>query len=159
MTKEYYETNKEAIKAQHHEYYMLHKTEFIEKAKKWVENNQEKRKKSVKNYNLTHKKDKLDYQKKWRKTKYGRATMLLSAYKQADKNTKRGECTLTSQWIVENIFTKPCAHCGETDWRKIGCNRLDNSKPHTPDNVEPCCLNCNLKLEHNNRNNLGQFTS
>ena len=53
-----------------------------------------------------------------------------------------------ARWIVENIYTKPCPHCGETDWHNLGCNRLDNSKPHTIDNVEPCCFHCNcVKLE------------
>lgn len=28
----------------------------------------------------------------------------------------------------------------------IGCNRLDNNRPHTEDNVEPCCYECNAKL-------------
>ena len=53
---------------------------------------------------------------------------------------------MTAQWIVENIFSQPCAHCGENNWEKIGCNRLDNDKPHTKDNVEPCCKECNDRL-------------
>ena len=73
----------------------------------------------------------------------GRANNLLTSYRREDKKYNRGECTLTAEWIVEHIFTQPCAHCGESDWRKIGCNRLDNSLPHTPDNVEPCCKHCN----------------
>ena len=86
------------------------------------------------------------YDEKYLKTKNGRAHSLLGAYRVSDTKYGRGECTLTAEWIVDNIFTKPCVHCGETDWRKIGCNRLDNSRPHTPDNVEPCCKNCNDKL-------------
>lgn len=82
----------------------------------------------------------------YRKSQLGRAISLLNRYKSADLESGRGECTLTAKWVVDNIFTKPCAHCGETDWRKIGCNRLDNSKPHTEDNVEPCCWECNKKL-------------
>ena len=83
----------------------------------------------------------------WLKTKKGRASHLLNAYRANDVKYNRGECTLTAEWIIEHIFTQPCAHCGESDWRELGCNRLDNSLPHTPDNVEPCCLKCNLKLE------------
>lgn len=75
-----------------------------------------------------------------------RASDLISAYNQSDKKYNRGRGNLTAKWIVENIFTQPCPHCGETDWHKIGCNRLDNSKPHTKDNVEPCCKVCNKKL-------------
>lgn len=75
-----------------------------------------------------------------------RASDLISAYNQSDKKYNRGRGNLTAKWIVENIFTQPCPHCGETDWHNIGCNRIDNSKPHTMDNVEPCCKVCNKKL-------------
>lgn len=85
------------------------------------------------------------YMRQYNKTPIGRAHNLLTAYKQSDKMAGRGECTLTAQWIIDNIFTKKCAHCPETDWRELGCNRLDNSLPHTPDNVEPCCEVCNNK--------------
>ena len=95
---------------------------------------------------MKHKTNRNDYFRIRRNTPIGRAEMLLSMYNQSDKNKGRGRGDLTSQWIVDNIFSKPCAHCGETDWHKIGCNRLDNSKPHTMDNVEPCCGKCNSKL-------------
>lgn len=75
-----------------------------------------------------------------------RASGLLSAYNQLDRKYNRGKGDLTAQWIAENILSKPCVYCGESDWRKIGCNRLDNTKPHSKDNVEPCCRDCNLKL-------------
>ena len=51
-----------------------------------------------------------------------------------------------ARWIVENIFTHKCAHCDESDWRKIGCNRIDNDLPHIKSNVEPCCKKCNDEL-------------
>lgn len=82
-----------------------------------------------------------------------RAKWLLSSYNTMDRNNALGRGDLTAQWIVENIFTKPCAHCGITGWDVIGCNRLDNTKPHTKDNVEPCCLDCNVKLAIKERNN------
>ena len=84
--------------------------------------------------------------KEWYNTIEGRAISLYHRYKQKDIEHNRGENDLTAEWIAENILSKPCAHCGETDWHKIGCNRLDNSKPHTMDNVEPCCKECNDKL-------------
>lgn len=80
------------------------------------------------------------------KTKEGRAYTLLQSYNKQDEKRGRNIGDLTAQWIVENILSKPCSHCGETDWHKIGCNRLDNSKPHTIDNVEPCCWKCNHRL-------------
>lgn len=33
----------------------------------------------------------------------------------------------------------------ERDWHKLGCDRKDNSLPHTPDNCIPCCSTCNTK--------------
>ena len=111
----------------------------------------EKKKEWSKKY-IQENKDRLNaYKREWRKTPYGRASQLLDGYKQKDKMHNRGEVDFDAQWIVENIFSKPCAHCGETDWHKIGCNRLDNSKPHTKDNVEPCCLDCNNKLNYDER--------
>lgn len=79
-------------------------------------------------------------------TPMGRACRLVNNYNWMDKKANRGKGNLTPKWIVENIFTKPCAHCGKTGWNVIGCNRIDNSKPHTMDNVEPCCEHCNHVL-------------
>ena len=93
-------------------------------------------------------KKQIDYVIKWRKKNpiKARAVDLVAAYNKADIKMGRGKGDLTGQWVVENIFTKPCAHCGKTGWKIIGCNRLDNSKPHTMDNVEPCCRQCNANL-------------
>ena len=90
--------------------------------------------------NINHKKE---YMKKYYSTKIGRAANLVSSYKQMDKNV--GETTITKEWIVDNIFNKSCVYCGESDWHKLGCDRKDNSKPHTPDNIVPCCGICNVK--------------
>ena len=87
-----------------------------------------------------------EYKKEYQNTPMGRASNLLNQYNRNDKKYNRGEGNLTAKWIVDNIFSKQCTHCGESDWRKIGCNRIDNSKPHTMDNVEPCCKECNDRL-------------
>ena len=50
-----------------------------------------------------------------------------------------------TEWIVEHIFTEPCHYCGKTDYHELGCDRIDNALPHTPDNVVPCCAECNKK--------------
>lgn len=75
-----------------------------------------------------------------------RAIYLISAYNQNDESRGRGIGDLTIDWFIKNILFKPCAHCGKVGWQYIGCNRIDNSKPHTKDNVEPCCFKCNNKL-------------
>lgn len=89
-----------------------------------------------------------NYSKKWRETHpiENRASQLLSAYNREDKKYGRGKGDLTMRYIINNIFSKPCAHCGKEGWDVIGCNRINNSKPHTKDNVEPCCLECNVRL-------------
>lgn len=108
----------------------------------WYAKNKEKILEKRKNYYQTHKSERSNY---YKNTPYGRALYLIGAYKKEDRNHSRGECDLTAQWVIDNIFSKPCAHCGKEGWRIIGCNRLDNSKPHTMDNVEPCCVECNWK--------------
>lgn len=132
--KKFKETHKEELKLYLHQYYLDNKEELLTKQKE-----------------LT---------KEYRKTPMGRAVNLVNNYKRHDRLHNRGEGDLTPQWVVENILSKPCAHCGETDWTKMGCNRLDNSKPHTMDNVEPCCFKCNCvlsgKREHKREN--GRFS-
>lgn len=90
-----------------------------------------------------------EYRKRYINTPNGRASNLVSAYNKADRENGRGRGDLTAQWIVDNIFSKPCAHCGKEGWKIIGCNRLDNTRPHTMDNVEPCCRSCNNKIFSN----------
>ena len=115
----------------------MEKSYYLKNREKYLEN--------ARRRYLEKKEEIKEYHKLYNKTPYGRALNLVSTYNQSDKKYDRGECTLTAEWIVDNIFTKPCAYCGKTGWDIIGCNRIDNSKPHTPDNVEPCCFDCNRK--------------
>lgn len=105
----------------------------------------ERKKEYYKEYYKTKKEHRKKYMKEYDKTPMGRASNLISRYKQSDKKYNRGKCTLTPQWIVDNIFSKPCIYCGVEGWDIIGCDRIDNDKPHTPDNVVPCCGECNKK--------------
>ena len=117
------------------EYYKKHLDEEKDRMKLYYKENYENIKEYIKKY-ITE---------KYYNTQYGRALYLIGAYKRADKNMGRKKGDLSPQWIVENIFSQPCHYCGETDWRKMGCDRIDNSLPHTPDNVVPCCAECNRK--------------
>jgi len=141
-----YLKNKEKWLSRQKDYYNNNKKTY----KEYYENNKEKIIERQKEYNNEHyqeNKEKIaEYHKIYRHTPMGRATSLLGAYNRSDKKANRGKGDLTAQWIVENIFSQPCAHCGKEGWDVIGCNRLDNSKPHTKDNVEPCCLDCNVDL-------------
>lgn len=135
----------------------MEKEKQREIARRWYYNHKELARAKSREYYYQHKEERNKYHNEYTKTPMGRASYLTSAYDKEDKKYNRGECTVTAKWIVENIFTQPCKHCGETDWTKLGCNRLDNSKPHTPDNVEPCCGKCNLLLQSENRDSLGRF--
>lgn len=125
----------EEKRKKNHEYYLKHSEEIKVRSKKWAEENKDRDRE-------IHR----EIARKRRNTPYGRAYHLLQMYNKSDKVSGRGKGDLTAAWIMENIFTKPCAHCGKEGWDIIGCNRLDNSKPHTKDNVEPCCKECNTKL-------------
>lgn len=116
------------------------------------------RKEYRKQYYAKNREKILEQQKEYRKTPMRRATRLLCDYNREDKKYNRGNGDLTAKWIVDNIFSKSCVHCGKTGWEIIGCNRLDNSKPHTKDNVEPCCCECNHKLAGKEHKQVFQYT-
>ena len=116
-----------------------------ESRRRWRVNNAEYQAEYYQNNKEKIAEQKAEYQVEYRSTPKGRAGTLLGTYKQSDKKQNRGECTLTADWIVENIFNQPCHYCGKTDWHELGCDRIDNSLPHTPDNVVPCCCECNKK--------------
>lgn len=74
-----------------------------------------------------------------------RANRLVYHYHWHDINTYgfSDEIDFDGQWIIDNIYSKECIYCGESDWRKLGCDRMNNERPHTKDNVVPCCKRCN----------------
>ena len=85
----------------------------------------------------------------YKNKKNGRAMMLFHNYRIMDiKNGFGDVIDFDAQWITDNIFTNCCPHCGKSGWKIMGCNRIDNSKPHTKDNVEPCCEKCNRNLHY-----------
>lgn len=74
-----------------------------------------------------------------------RMNKLAYHYHWHDVNTYKFDCEneLDGKWIMDNILPSGCIYCGETDWHKLGCDRIDNTKPHTKDNVVCCCKRCN----------------
>lgn len=134
--KKYYETHKDSIKEKQKEYNREYYKKYYQTHKEYYSA-----------YYNDNKEEKIDYQNKWRKTKLGRANDLLSGYKKADKNQNRGECDFDAKWIVDNIFASKCIYCGEDDWTKLGCDRIDNDLPHIKNNVVPCCGECNIQKQ------------
>lgn len=111
-----------------------------------------------KKYFQDHKEEIRIKKNEYRKTLKGRASYLRDGYIKQDKRNGLGECTLTTDDIV-NIITQPCHWCGETDWTKLGIDRLDNSKPHTLENCVCSCFACNSKKQRKSEmKKINQFT-
>ena len=139
--KRWYQENREEILDYQKRYYQENREKILDYRKRYYQENPEK----IKEYQKQWREENPEKIKEYSKTPMGRAINLVSTYQQTDKKQNRGECTLTAQWVVDNIFTSKCNWCKETDWTKLGCDRIDNSLPHTPDNVVPCCEECNKK--------------
>ena len=128
--KKYREKNREKIKAYLKEYYI---------------NNKEKHNENSKQYRIENKEKINAHKREYAKTKRGRAQSLRHTYMEKDKEKGFNVSNNISQkWIVDNIFSgQKCVYCGDQDWTHLGCDRIDNSKPHTEDNVVCSCFICN----------------
>ena len=135
--KDYYQKNKEKFGERQKAYNQSHKEKIKEYQHKYYETNKDRE---------GYKEKSKESQKRFRMSPKWRAKNLVGAYNTSDSKANRGKGDLTAKWVFDNILFKPCAHCGREGWDIIGCNRLDNSKPHSKDNVEPCCFKCNVKL-------------
>ena len=149
MPKKKYFTEEERLEAKrayNRKWKAEHKQEIAEKAARYYQEYKKEKLEYIAKWRAEHKAERAEYMTKYNtkyyNTKEGRARFLIKRYKQADKKYGRGEYDLTIPWFVRNIFTK-CIYCGETDWKKLGCDRIDNSKAHTIVNVVPCCMSCN----------------
>lgn len=61
--------------------------------------------------------------------------------KASDKKKGRGENDL-DRAFVEELIRNGCSYCGD-DQLRMTLDRMDNSKPHTRENVVPSCIRCN----------------
>ena len=75
-----------------------------------------------------------------------KASKMLSSYKLKDWK-KDLQFNLDREWFIENILKSKCIYCGDTN--NLGCDRIDNNKGHTYDNVVPCCYTCNIARGNN----------
>lgn len=113
-----------------------------ERMRKWRADNYEHCKQSEHNLYLKNKEKYKDYYEKKYSTLEGKAAYLLAGYKANDKKYDRGECTLSVDDVI-CFLNQKCSYCGETDWHKLGVDRIDDSKPHTIENCVCCCGKCN----------------
>ena len=143
---EYRANNREKIAACNAKYRANHKEEMAEYNAEYYQKHKDEIAAIQAEYRANHKEERAAYNAEYYSTPLGRAANLVSGYRLADKKQNRGDCTIDAQWIVDNVFSgQICHYCGETDWTKLGCDRIDNSLPHTPENVVCCCGECNIK--------------
>ena len=145
--KEHYAKHKDEINEKRREFYGTHKDLFRESNKIYWYKNAEK----LKDYKRKRYKENRDAvlakQKKYDNTQNGRSKKMANAYKYEDRNNNRGECTITFEWIIDNIFTSKCIYCGDDNWQHLGADRIDNDKPHTESNVVCSCGICNCERQ------------
>lgn len=159
--KQYYQDNKDKLAEYKEQYYQEHKEQIAEYNKQHYQENKEKwkqycqeHKEGITEYQKQYRQENKDkfaeYHKQYRQTQTGRANYLYSTYMTADRNANRQFTAppITSSYIVDRIFTSTCTYCGESDWSKLGCDRIDNNLPHQEGNVVCCCGKCNV--ERNN---------
>jgi hypothetical protein len=122
--------------------------EAIEYRKKYFQDNKDHFNEWQRN---NRKKTKRAADLKWRHEtnpqKY-KAGSLNGQYNSSDK--KRGfdiSDNVSSEWILHFINNNECVYCKENNWQKLGCDRIDNSKPHTEDNVVCSCRACNVERQ------------
>lgn len=70
-----------------------------------------------------------------------KASKMISSYRIKDLRAFKIEYKLDRNWFIDNILNKNCFYCNDSE--NIGCDRIDNSKPHYIENVIPCCYICN----------------
>ena len=109
-----------------------HRELFNERCRQYQERNREAQQKRMNDYH---------------QTKEGRATNLLAAYVQMDLERRGVRPNLTREDIMRKCFepTSKCVYCGETDWTKLGLDRINNDQPHDRWNVLCSCRNCNTQ--------------
>ena len=67
---------------------------------------------------------------------------MISSYKVKDFKNNADICDFSIDWFIDNIMLKPCVYCGDT--KRIGADRIDNTKGHTKENCVQCCIECNI---------------
>ncbi len=89
---------------------------------------------------ITTQNDIVDIKELGQQKRRNKISKMLSAYKLKDKK-KNLSFNLTKSFFGKNIISQPCIYCGATE--NIGCDRIDNEKGHTTENVIPACYICN----------------
>lgn len=70
-----------------------------------------------------------------------KASKMISSYRIKDLKNFGVDIKLDTDWFIENVLKSKCTYCDDTS--NLGCDRIYNTKPHTKENVIPCCYICN----------------
>lgn len=76
-----------------------------------------------------------------------KASKMISSYKMKDKSHNYDISDIGIDWMIDNVLLNKCVYCGDTV--RVGCDRIDNSKGHSKENVVPCCYECNCARNNN----------
>lgn len=145
-SKEWRENNKERQIEYGKLYREEHREELREYDRSHQEEHYERRKERLTSSKKSYK-NALATNRKYGRTQKGRARKLYLNYVRNDREYNRGECTTTPEYIEKEIFTKSCFYCGDSEWSHLGCDRIDNSLPHTPENCICSCGVCNIERQ------------
>lgn len=142
--REYRAKNREKRLKQQRDWYQLHKGEKQQYDIEYRKNNVEKRKEVKAAWNKKNKAQQSAYNKEFYNTIPGMASRRRSHYLADDKEKGFDTAqTVTAEWIAENILTASCIYCHDAEPYHLGCDRIDENKGHTPDNVVCACPVCN----------------
>ena len=122
--KTYYEANKEVIIERQTTYYEANKEAILEQLKVYRKVNKE----------AIAKRDKARY-----RTPKGKFNGIKKKAKERNINF-----SLPFELYESQLWGKPCHYC-EGDIEITGLDRKDNNRGYVPDNVVPCCYDCNTK--------------
>lgn len=147
MDCEWRKNNREKIKATAKRYRDTHKEVVQKKWAKYSAEHREELNAKRKLYREEHKEELKEKHNLWRQNNpmKVRACDIVQNSKKEDRKSNRGECTITSQWVIDKIFSSKCIYCGDDNWEHLGCDRIDNNVPHTPENCVCACGICNVE--------------
>lgn len=72
-----------------------------------------------------------------------RSKSMCSTYKSLDNKKGFDVSENIDSTLMLKLWKDGCIYCGEKDWHILGCDRIDNSKGHSKDNVVCSCKYCN----------------
>ena len=107
--------------------------------KAYREANKEYYKEYYKAYNEANKESLKEYSKAHNRTPKGKYTKIKRGAKVREINF-----AVPFQIYESKLWGEPCHYCG-VDIEVTGLDRKDSNKGYTPDNVVPCCYDCNRK--------------